>query len=113
MGSLLPVWSACTGGQATRGTPLTRLPNLILKIHQEQKQYQEAEPVYGAALGIYRKLAAANEAAYLPYVAGTLNNLGTLYRGTQCLKEAEGSFQEALTIQRKLEQQEAISQKSQ
>src|SRR6202451_4303851 len=39
---------------------------------------------------------------YLPYVATTLNNLGILYSNTQRLKEAEATYEEALSTYRRL-----------
>ena len=72
-----------------------------LALHK-QNQYLKAEPVYSEALKAYRKLAESNPAAYLPYVATTLNNLGALFRDTQRLDQAQAAYQEALGIRRKL-----------
>jgi hypothetical protein len=49
-----------------------------------------------------RKLVVANPAAYEPYVATTLNNLGNLYRDTQRMGEAENVLSEPLTLRTKL-----------
>ena len=43
-------------------------------------------------------LAKDNPEAYLPYVAMTLNNLASLYRATQRMKEAENANGEAETL---------------
>ena len=69
---------------------------------QKQHHYPTAHTVYQEALTTYRQLAQANPSAYLPNVAGTLNNLGNLYRGTQRFSEAEQAYQEALIILRQL-----------
>ena len=58
--------------------------------------------MYPEALAIRRKLAAANPDAYLPGVANTLNNLGTLYSETQRMGEADKVYSEALAIRAKL-----------
>ena len=44
---------------------------------------------YTEGLAIRRELAKENAAAYLPDVAGTLNNLGNLYSATQqmCIRD--------------------------
>ncbi len=53
--------------------------NLGLQYYANQKMPQ-AEAAYNEALKIYRQLAEKNPDAFLPYVAGTLNNLGEYYR---------------------------------
>jgi hypothetical protein len=48
----------------------------------------EARKAYEEALKIRRELAAKNPETYLPYVAGTLNNLGILHRDQNRKDEA-------------------------
>ena len=72
---------------------------------QKQHDFKPAETIYTALLTRLRDLAQQNPAAYLPYVATTLNNLGLLYGATQRLAEAEPAYQEALQIRRTLAQQ--------
>jgi hypothetical protein len=50
---------------------------------------------YQEALSTRRELAKANPHAYLPDVAGTVNNLAILYCDTQRMKEAEELCREA------------------
>jgi len=69
---------------------------------QKQNAFGRAAQVYAALLPRYRALAAANPAAYLPDLAGTLNNLGVLYSDTQRLADAETAFVEARDIRREL-----------
>jgi len=72
---------------------------------QKQQSFALAQPVYQEALRIYRQLAEQNPAAYLPYVAGTLHNLATLYHATQRLSDSAQAYREALTIRRQLAEQ--------
>ena len=67
-----------------------------------QNNYSESEPIYRKVLTHYRQLAQSNLPAYLPDVAGTLNNLAILYGHTQRLEQAEQAYQEALGIFREL-----------
>jgi len=55
------------------------------------------EQAYKDALNVFRRQAETN-AAYLPKVAETLNDLGFLYLDTQKLDDAERIFREALAI---------------
>jgi tetratricopeptide (TPR) repeat protein len=57
---------------------------------------------YQEALGIRRRLAAANPETYAPDVAMTLNNFAVLYKKTQRSLESEAMYQEALEIYRRL-----------
>jgi tetratricopeptide (TPR) repeat protein len=66
-----------------------------------ERQYADAERVWTAALQLSRDLAARDPSAW-PYVAGTLNSLGVLYRNTGRPVEAEKAYNEALPIQRDL-----------
>lgn len=68
----------------------------------EHHQFTPAQPLYEEALGIYRKLAEANPAAYLPYVAMTLSNLGHLQANKNKNEEKENAYREALEISRKI-----------
>jgi tetratricopeptide (TPR) repeat protein len=54
------------------------------------------------AAGIPRELAAKNPAAYWPNLAGTLGELGLLYRETQRFADAEPVLKEAAGIEREL-----------
>ena len=62
----------------------------------------KSEEKYNEALGIYRKLAKENPDSYLPYVAGTLNNLAVLHNKKNELAKSEENYNEALGIYRKL-----------
>ena len=70
---------------ANRATTLNRLGIL----YTNTQRHAQAEESYKEALTLYRKLAAANPAAYEPDVAMTLNNLGALYYATQRHAQAE------------------------
>ena len=63
---------------------------------------EKAEAAYDEALTTRRRLAESNPDAYLPDVAGTLNNLAVLYRATQRMEKAEEAHDEALTTYRRL-----------
>src|SRR3954454_5547168 len=67
-----------------------------------ERRYTEAEQGWTKCLQLYRELAARDPGAYRPDVAGTLNNLGILYRATGRLAEAEKPYSEASTIRRDL-----------
>ena len=67
-----------------------------------QRDFVKAESVYQEVLQAYRELAKANPQAYLQDVAGTLNNLGILYRATQRLEESRDAYTEALQAYREL-----------
>ena len=69
-----------------------------------ERNYAEAERGWAAALQLRRDLAARDPAAYRPEaeVAGTLNNLGNLYRITGRVADAEKAYSEALSIYRNL-----------
>jgi tetratricopeptide (TPR) repeat protein len=60
---------------------------------QKQNRFGDAIAVYCTVLPLCTNP---------PQVAATLNNLANLYRATQRMKEAEQSYQEALTIRRRL-----------
>jgi len=69
---------------------------------QEHNQYKQAAPLYEEALHIYRALAKENPAAYLPYVATTLNNLAVLQKAKNEFAAALEKYEEALHIYRAL-----------
>jgi tetratricopeptide (TPR) repeat protein len=69
---------------------------------QEHKQNNKATPLYEEALANYRQLAEVNSQTYLPYVAGTLNNLANLQSAKNEFAKAELSYEEALAIRRQL-----------
>ena len=68
----------------------------------EQKQYQKAIPYYERALEICRRISSTNPQAYEPDLAGTLNNLASMYNDTQRFDESETLYKEALEIRRRL-----------
>ena len=65
-------------------------------------QFNAALPWYDEALNIYRRLAEANPDTYLPKVAMTLNNLGTLCCYRNDVAAAQAAYDEALDIRRRL-----------
>ncbi|MEM9936609.1 MAG: tetratricopeptide repeat protein, partial [Bacteroidota bacterium] len=69
---------------------------------QSQNRYQKATQRYHQILTRYRKLAEANSAVYLPYVASTLNNLGNALTDQNDFGKGIPAYEEALTIYRKL-----------
>ena len=79
-----------------------RFCNNLANLYKDNQKTSEAEKLYREALEIYRRLAAANPAAYEPAVAMTCNNLANLYSDNQKPSEAEKLYQEALEIYRRL-----------
>ncbi|MDR2956241.1 MAG: tetratricopeptide repeat protein [Prevotella sp.] len=82
-----------------------RLPEALFnyaKFLHEHNQYKEAEPIYIEVLYILKKLTKKNPKIYEPNLAGTLNNLGILYKVNNDLIKAERNYQEALVIKRNL-----------
>jgi tetratricopeptide (TPR) repeat protein len=71
-------------------------------LYSDTQRLSDSEQALQEALTIRRQLAKDNPVAYLPDVAGTLNNLGLLYRATQRLSDSEQALQEALTTYRQL-----------
>jgi Tetratricopeptide repeat len=69
---------------------------------QKDNQFKAASVWYEEALALYRTLAEAHPEAYLPDVAMTLNNLGSLQRDQHDFAAAAASYQEALAIRRTL-----------
>ena len=72
---------------------------------QSLNDFEKARRHYEEALQIHRELAQQNPEAYLPKVAGSLNNLGNLLRNTNNLKKAQDYYEKALQIRRELAQQ--------
>ena len=66
------------------------------------RRFSQAETSYTEALTTYRALANTNPDAYLPNLAGTLNNLGNLHSDQGHHDQAETCFTESLTIRRML-----------
>ncbi len=64
--------------------------------------FGRAEPLCQEALKHYRSLAESNPEAFLPDVAGTLNNLALLHKATQAFGPALAEYEEALKIRRGL-----------
>ncbi|MFX0106232.1 MAG: tetratricopeptide repeat protein [Candidatus Hodarchaeota archaeon] len=65
---------------------------------------EDAERMYLNALDLYKKLAKQYYKIYLPYVAATQKNLGTLYIDLKRFEEAEKIYSEALSSYKELEQ---------
>ena len=86
---------------ATPASKATILNNLGIQYSANQKMPQ-AEAAYNEALKIRRQLAAHNPDAFLPYVAGTLNNLVLFHLGQP--EVAQKYLKESLRIQRELAQ---------
>lgn len=70
----------------------TKYADAYAYLLQKQNQHAQAITIYEQNLQRYRVTGDKAD------VAMTLNNLGILYKDTQRLKEAEASYQEALTI---------------
>ena len=68
----------------------------------EHNVFRQAEPLYLEALKQCRNLAAANPEAFLPYVAGVLNNLAVLHKAQNAFGPALAAYEEALQIRRSL-----------
>jgi len=64
--------------------------------------FSRAKPLYEEALKQCRSLAAANPEAFLPRVAGTLNNLAILHYAQNAFGLALAAYEEALQIRRSL-----------
>ena len=71
----------------------------------EQKRMDEARRHFERALEIRRQLAQQDPERYLPYLAGSLTNLGTVDREENRLDEARQHFEGALKIYRQIAQQ--------
>ena len=65
---------------------------------QEFKKLYEAVNYYKESLGLFRRLAKDNPAAYMDDVACTLNNLANLHSALNRPVEAEAEYKEALEI---------------
>jgi len=71
----------------------------------DQNRFDEAHHHFEAALKTYRELAQQNPSRYLSYVAGSLNNLGTVDRYQNHPDDARQHFESALATYRQLAQQ--------
>ncbi len=71
----------------------------------EQKRMDEARRHFERALEIRRQLAQQDPERYLPYLAGSLTNLGTVDRQENRLDDARQHFEGALKIYRQIAQQ--------
>ncbi len=71
----------------------------------EQKRMDEARRHFERALEIRRQLAQQDPDRYLPYLAGSLTNLGTLDRQQNRPDDARQNFEGALKIYRRIAQQ--------
>jgi len=72
--------------------------NALLK----EGQFAESRKVTDQGLKKLRQLAEDNPSVYLPNLAGFLNNLGILQIRTQELKKAQETYEEAISINRRL-----------
>ncbi|PZV14524.1 MAG: hypothetical protein DCF20_12820 [Pseudanabaena sp.] len=72
---------------------------------REHFKLNQAEQLCQEALQIYRELAKQNPVIFLPYVAGTLNNLAVLHSNTNAMAIALSEYTEALEIRRELAKQ--------
>ncbi len=66
---------------------------------------ENAEKMYLEALNIYKKLAKQYYRIYLPYIAATQKNLGTLYTDLKRFEKAEKIYLDALKVYKELEKQ--------
>jgi tetratricopeptide (TPR) repeat protein len=78
----------------------------------QQKHYPKAEQVVQELLRQLRSLAAQNPTAYQPDLAGTLSNLGLLYREMNRFADAEAALKEAMSIERDLAAQNPAASRS-
>jgi CHAT domain-containing protein/exonuclease VII small subunit len=72
----------------------------------ESRQLEAAVEAFQQALAIYRQLAQQQPQVYEPYLATTLNGLGTALQGLRRLEAAVEAYQQALAIYRQLAQQQ-------
>ena len=78
--------------------------SVLARGRYEVRQMENAVEAWQASLAIYRALAQARPEVYRPYVATTLNNLGTVQSDLNALEAARASYEEALAIRRELAQ---------
>jgi tetratricopeptide (TPR) repeat protein len=71
----------------------------------EQQRMDEARGHFERAFELRREMAQQDPDRYLPYVAGSLNNLGGVDRSQNRLDDARQHFEEALSIYRELADQ--------
>lgn len=67
-----------------------------------EQRFEEAEAVYRKALEMFEQVKEEYPAAFTPYVAGMLHNLGALLKDTNRVKEAEKMHRKALELRKKL-----------
>ena len=72
-------------------------------LHKQNRHF-DAESVYLSILQILREMAKTDASTYLPQVAKTLDNLGSLYKDVQQENQSEAMYGESLTIHRQLAQ---------
>ena len=82
-----------------------RTLNNLGNLDRMQNRLDEAREHNGAAIAIYRQLAAQNPEVYLPYLAAALNNVASVDRQQHRLDDAEKGFAESLKINRQLAEQ--------
>src|ERR1700680_5039822 len=78
--------------------------NAVPVLNSDQNRMEETRKEHQEALKSYRKLAQKEPETYLPYVAQTLNNLGTIDSAQNRMEEARKEYEEALKIYRLLAQ---------
>jgi tetratricopeptide (TPR) repeat protein len=66
---------------------------------------EDAERIYLNALDLYKNLAKKYYKIYLPYIASTQKNLGSLYIDSKRFEEAEKIYTDALSSYKKLKRQ--------
>ena len=84
-----------------------KAPILIVlgKIISSIGNSEDAEEIYLKALDLYKNLAKKYYRIYLPYIAATQKNLGTLYIDLKRFEEAENIYSNALSSYKELERQ--------
>jgi tetratricopeptide (TPR) repeat protein len=80
-------------------------PHDLENFDTAQKRMEEARRHFERALEMRRQLALQDPDRYLPYLAGSLNNLGAVDRQQNRTEDARQHFEGALTIYRQLAQQ--------
>lgn len=79
--------------------------NVVGNIFSVIGDSEDAEKIYLNALEIYKNLAKKYYKIYLPYIAATQKNLGTLYIDLKRFEEAEKIYSDALSSYKELEKQ--------
>src|SRR6476646_6327416 len=73
-------------------------------LNSDQNRMEETRKEHEEALKTYRELAQKEPETYLPYVATTLNNPGTIDSAQNRMEAARKEYEEALKIYRLLAQ---------